>query len=137
MSSSLPFKFVFVLVSLLVIEVIPIQLQEGEELKENNVEHSELNDCVSVQRSSEVGVCFGKELLNNLNKYDEAESFSLANGVSFVRDEKTPRHFGGFLDKDPMDFRYLFYNFLYSFIVYIISYKKWITKKNSSKTIKT
>lgn len=108
MSSSLPFKFVFVLVSLLVIEVIPIQLQAGEELKENNVEHSELNDCVSVQRSSEVGVCFGKELLNNLNKYDEAESFSLANGVSFVRDEKTPRHFGGFLDKDPMDFRYLF-----------------------------
>ncbi|KAI8423207.1 hypothetical protein MSG28_014245 [Choristoneura fumiferana] len=105
MSSSLPFKFVFVFVSLLVIEVIPIQLQEGEELKQNNVENSELNDCVSVQRSSEVGVCFGKELLNNLNKYDEAESFSLANGVSFVRDEKTPRHFGSFLDKDPMDFR--------------------------------
>lgn len=88
-----------------VIEVIPIQLQGEEELKENNVEDSELNQCISVQRSTEVGVCFGKELLNKLNQYDEAESFSLSTGVSFVRDEKTPRDFGSFLDKDPMDFR--------------------------------
>ncbi|XP_048001452.1 uncharacterized protein LOC125238220 [Leguminivora glycinivorella] len=103
MSSSLPFTFVFLVLTL--VEVIPIQLQEGEELKENNVENTELNDCVSVQRSTEVGVCFGKEVLKNLDKYDEAESFSLTNGISFVRDEKTPRHFGSFLDKDPMDFR--------------------------------
>ncbi|XP_063629848.1 uncharacterized protein LOC134801246 [Cydia splendana] len=103
MSSSLRLTFVFLVLTL--VEVIPIQLQEGEELKENNVENAELNDCVSVQRSTEVGVCFGKEVLKNLDKYDEVESFSLANGISFVRDEKTPRHFGSFLDKDPMDFR--------------------------------
>lgn len=88
-----------------VIEVIPIQLQEEEKLKENNVDDSELNQCISVHRSTEVGVCFGKELLNKLNQYDEADSFSLSTGVSFVRDEKTPRDFGSFLDKDPMDFR--------------------------------
>lgn len=82
-----------------------MNLQEGEEIKENNVDDSQLNQCINVQRSSEVGVCFGKEILNKLNKYDEAESFSLASGVSFVRDEKTPRDFASLLDKDPMDFR--------------------------------
>lgn len=99
-------SFVYSLTLMLsVTEVIPIQLQQGEELKENNVEDSELNQCINVHRSTEVGVCFGKELLNKLNQYDEAESFNLANGVSFVRDEKTPRDFGSLLDKDPMDFR--------------------------------
>lgn len=83
-----------------------IQLQEGEQLNENDVENSQLNDCISVQRSSELGVCFGREVLNKLNKYDEADSFSLATGIAFVRDEKTPRDIGSFLDKDPMDFRY-------------------------------
>lgn len=98
-----------VLLLILVVEVIPIQLdlQEGEEVKGNHVDDSQLNECISVRRSTEVGVCFGKELLNKLNKYDEADAFSLATGVSFVRDEKTPRDIGAFLDKDPMDFRYL------------------------------
>ncbi|XP_026323050.1 uncharacterized protein LOC113232513 isoform X3 [Hyposmocoma kahamanoa] len=100
--SSLVFSL---MLTLLVIEVIPIQLQDEEELKENNVEDSELNQCISVHRSTEIGSCFGKELLNRLNQYNEAESFSLSTGVSFVRDEKTPRDFGSFLDKDPMDFR--------------------------------
>lgn len=88
-----------------VLEIIPIQLQEGEEYKENNLEGSQLNDCLGGAGRSEIGVCFGKELLNRLNDYDETESFSLANGVSFVRDDKTPRDIGSFLDKDPMDFR--------------------------------
>ncbi|XP_049880444.1 uncharacterized protein LOC126376939 [Pectinophora gossypiella] len=105
MSSSISTKLAFLITLSLAIEVIPIQLQEGEELKENNVEDSQLNQCINVQRSAEVGVCFGKELLNKLNQYDEADTFSLATGVSFVRDEKTPRDFGNFLDKDPMDFR--------------------------------
>ncbi|KOB56339.1 Osiris 10, partial [Operophtera brumata] len=124
-----------VILSLLMVEVIPIQLQEGEQIVENYVndsqlnecvsiqrsselglqegeqivenyvKDSQLNECVSIQRSSELGVCFGKEILNKLNKYDEAETFSLASGISFVRDEKTPRDIGSFLDKDPMDFR--------------------------------
>ncbi|XP_026734600.1 uncharacterized protein LOC113498682 [Trichoplusia ni] len=91
---------------ILVVEVIPIEieLQEGEEIKGNRVDGG-LNDCISVRRSTEVGVCFGKELLSKLNTYDEADAFSLATGVSFVRDEKTPRDIGAFLDKDPMDFR--------------------------------
>ncbi|XP_063834619.1 uncharacterized protein LOC135083802 isoform X1 [Ostrinia nubilalis] len=101
------FKIVFLLIASNVIEVIPIQLnlQEGEEIKENNVEDSQLNECLSVQRGAEVGVCFGKELLQKLSKFNEADTFSLATGVSFVRDEKTPRDIGSFLDKDPMDFR--------------------------------
>lgn len=103
-ASRLSLVFSLILMST-VIEVIPIQLQEEEELKENNVEDSELNQCINVHRSTEVGACFGKELLNKLNQYDEAESFSLSTGVSFVRDEKTPRDFASFLDKDPMDFR--------------------------------
>ncbi|KAJ8715396.1 hypothetical protein PYW07_009878 [Mythimna separata] len=96
-----------VLLLILVVEVIPIEidLQEGEEIKGNRVDDSQLNECISVRRSTDVGVCFGKELLNKLNKYDEADAFSLATGVSFVRDEKTPRDIGAFLDKDPMDFR--------------------------------
>lgn len=102
-------SFCFVVLLILVIEVIPIEidLQEGEELKANNIDDSQLNECLSVRRSSEVGVCFGKELLHKLNKYDEADSFSLATGVSFIRDEKAPRDIGTFLDKDPMDFRYI------------------------------
>ncbi|KAF9819272.1 hypothetical protein SFRURICE_000263 [Spodoptera frugiperda] len=96
-----------VILLILVVEVIPIQieLQEGEEIKGNNVDDSQLNECISVRRSTEIGECFGKELLTKLNKYDEADSFSLATGVSFVRDEKTPRDISAFLDKDPMDFR--------------------------------
>ncbi|XP_050685279.1 uncharacterized protein LOC126979787 [Leptidea sinapis] len=97
-------KKVFVLI-ISIVGVIPIQLdlQEGETIKENNIDN--LNECLGVQRGVELGVCFGKEVLNKLNDYDEAESFSLANGVAFVRDEKTPRDIGSFLDKDPMDFR--------------------------------
>ncbi|KAJ2940528.1 hypothetical protein O0L34_g6464 [Tuta absoluta] len=105
MFSPKPAKFVPILVLLLAIEVIPIQLQQGEEIKENNVEDSQLNQCINVRRSTEVGVCFGKELLHKLNQYEESDEFSLANGVSFVRDEKTPRDIASFLDKDPMDFR--------------------------------
>lgn len=101
----------FLLFLLLVTDVIPvqIQLQEGEELDDNKLQGSQLNKCLSERRGAEVGVCFGKELLSNLNQYDEAESFTLATGVTFVRDEKTPREFGNFLDKDPMDYRYIFY----------------------------
>lgn len=97
---------IFSVFLILVVEVIPIEieLQEGEEIKGNRVDGS-LNDCISARRSTEVGVCFGKEVLNKLNTYDEADAFSLATGVSFVRDEKTPRDIGAFLDKDPMDFR--------------------------------
>lgn len=95
-----------IILSLLSVEVIPIQLQEGEQI-ENDVNDSQLNECISIERSSDLGVCFGKEVLNKLNNYDEAETFSLATGISFVRDEKTPRDIGSFLDKDPMDFRYL------------------------------
>lgn len=102
------FSFKFALIStLLIVEVIPIKLslQEGEELQHNNVEESELNNCITTKRGVDIGVCFGKELLNKLNKYDESESFSLASSVSLVRDDKTPRDLGSFLDKDPMDFR--------------------------------
>ncbi|XP_048486660.1 uncharacterized protein LOC105391597 [Plutella xylostella] len=95
----------FVLVPLMIYSVNPITLQEGEEIKENNIDGSQLNQCLSDRRGVEVGVCFGKELLNKLNRYDEAESFSLATGLELVRDEKTPRDIGSFLDKDPMDFR--------------------------------
>ncbi|XP_021189923.3 uncharacterized protein LOC110375942 [Helicoverpa armigera] len=100
-------NFISVILLILVVEVIPIEieLQEGEEIKGNRVDDSQLNECISVRRNTEVGVCFGKELLNKLNKYEEADAFSLATGVSFVRDEKTPRDIGAFLDKDPMDFR--------------------------------
>lgn len=98
--------FFFILIILASVNgIIPIQLQEGEEFKENNVEGTQLNDCISSSGRSEIGVCFGKELLNKLNDYDETESFSLATGVSLIRDEKTPRDIGSFLDKDPMDFR--------------------------------
>lgn len=103
MSPKSTFILVLSLLSVLS-EVIPIQLQQGEQI-DNDVDDSQLNECVSIQRSSELGVCFGKEVLNRLNKYDETESFSLATGISFVRDEKTPRDIGSFLDKDPMDFR--------------------------------
>lgn len=116
--SFLSSSLVFLVLSLHIIQVIPIQLQlqEGEEFKENVVEDSQLNECISVQRSAELGVCFGKEVLNQLNKYNEADTFSLATGVSFVRDDKTPRDFASFLDKDPMDFRY--YSFQdYSFLI--------------------
>ncbi|CAG9794897.1 unnamed protein product [Diatraea saccharalis] len=98
-------KLVLVIAAVNIIEVIPIQLQQGEELKQNNIEDSQLNECLSVQRGAEVGVCFGKEMLNKLTKFNEEDSFSLATGVSFVRDEKTPRDIEGFLDRDPMDFR--------------------------------
>lgn len=100
-------NFVLAVLLIHVIEVIPIQmeLQDGEELKGNNIEQPHLNECLSTRRSNEVGVCFGRELLNKLNTYDETDSFSLATGVTFVRDEKTPRDIGAFLDKDPMDFR--------------------------------
>lgn len=100
-------KFTFVVTLSLLSVAIPIQLQEGEQLVENDLNGSQLNECISVQRSSELGVCFGKEVLNKLNTYDEAETFSLATGISFVRDDKTPRDIGSFLDKDPMDFRYI------------------------------
>lgn len=106
MAAKLSIKFAVLIILLVTVEIIPIQLQEGEELKENYVEGSQLNQCLSVSGRSEIGVCFGKELLSKLNDYDETEAFSLATGVSFVRDEKTPRDFGSFLDKDPMDFRY-------------------------------
>jgi hypothetical protein len=100
-------KLVLLVLAFNVIEVIPVQLhlQEGEELKENNVEESQLNECLSVRKGTELGVCFGKEILSKLTKFNEADSFSLATGVSFLRDEKTPRDIEGFLDKDPMDFR--------------------------------
>ncbi|GBP17597.1 hypothetical protein EVAR_12304_1 [Eumeta japonica] len=87
---------------------VQLHLQQGEELNENNVEKSELDSCMSVQgKSRDIGVCLGKEVINNLNKYDELDSFSLAAGVTFVRDEKSPRDIGSFLDKDPMDIRNL------------------------------
>ncbi|XP_026492481.2 uncharacterized protein Osi10a [Vanessa tameamea] len=105
MAEKLAAKFVILIILSVTVEIMPIQLQEGEELKENNVEGSQLNQCLSGSGRSEIGVCFGKELLNKLNDYDETETFSLATGVSFVRDDKTPRNFGNFLDKDPMDFR--------------------------------
>ncbi|CAH0401543.1 unnamed protein product [Chilo suppressalis] len=98
-------KLLLIIAAVNIIEVIPIQLQEGEELKQNDIEESQLNECLSVRRGSEVGVCFGKEILHKLTKFNEDDSFSLANGVSFVRDEKTPRDIEGFLDRDPMDFR--------------------------------
>ncbi|XP_004926136.1 uncharacterized protein LOC101744363 [Bombyx mori] len=87
--------------------VIPIQLslQEGEEINENVVQGSKLNECLNDRRGAEVGVCFGKELINRLNEYEDSDTFSLATGVALVRDEKTPRDIGTFLDKDPMDFR--------------------------------
>ncbi|XP_026754402.2 uncharacterized protein LOC113514512 [Galleria mellonella] len=105
--SSLSVILAFLFISLKIIQVIPIQLElkEGDNYKDNVVDDSQLNECISVQRSAELGVCFGKEILNNLNKFNEADSFSLATGVSFVRDEKTPRDIASFLDKDPMDFR--------------------------------
>ncbi|CAH2097083.1 unnamed protein product [Euphydryas editha] len=105
MARKFSLKFAVLIILLIAVEIIPIQLQEGEELHENNVEGSQLNQCLSVSGRSEIGVCFGKELLSKLNDYDETEAFSLATGVSFVRDDKTPRDFGSFLDKDPMDFR--------------------------------
>ncbi|XP_072935186.1 uncharacterized protein Osi10a isoform X2 [Epargyreus clarus] len=100
-------KFACFFLLSMIINVIPIQLelQEGEELKGNNVDNSQLNECINGHRNSEVGVCFGKEILNQLNNYEESDTFSLATGVSFVRDEKTPRDISSFLDKDPMDFR--------------------------------
>lgn len=98
-------KFSILIILAIVVEIIPIQLQEGEEYKVNSIEGSQLNDCLSTSGRSEIGVCFGKELLYKLNDYDETEAFSLATGVTFVRDEKTPRDIGSFLDKDPMDFR--------------------------------
>ncbi|CAH2268234.1 jg22293 [Pararge aegeria aegeria] len=82
-----------------------LQIKNGAKFKRSNEEGSQLNECLSVSDRSEVGVCFGKELLNKLNDYDETDSFSLVTGVSFVRDEKLPRDIGNFLDKDPMDFR--------------------------------
>ncbi|XP_032523671.2 uncharacterized protein LOC116774991 [Danaus plexippus] len=98
-------KLTVVVILSVVVEIIPIQLQEGEDLKGNNIDGSQLNQCLSVSGRSEVGVCFGKELLNTLSAYDETDTFSLATGVSFVRDEKGPRSIGNFLDKDPMDIR--------------------------------
>ncbi|XP_034837102.1 uncharacterized protein Osi10a [Maniola hyperantus] len=94
-----------VIVLSIIVEIIPIQhqLQNGGEVKRNGVEGSALNECLSDR--SEVGVCFGKELLYKLNDYDETDSFSLVTGVSFIRDEKLPRDIGSFLDKDPLDFR--------------------------------
>ncbi|CAG4970433.1 unnamed protein product [Colias eurytheme] len=96
-------QVVTALILITVLEVIPIQLQQGETLEGNNVDNTNLNACLNEERGA--AVCFGKELLHKLNNYDEADSFSLANGVSFVRDEKTPRDISAFLDKDPMDFR--------------------------------
>lgn len=101
---SLTLKFI-VLLLIFVVEVIPIQLSNQDDLKENNLGNSELNQCLSVERGFRVGACFGKEVLNKLNTYDETDSFSLATGVDLVRDEKAPRDIGNFLDKDPMDFR--------------------------------
>ncbi|KAJ0170873.1 hypothetical protein K1T71_013645 [Dendrolimus kikuchii] len=101
---SLTLKFI-VLLLILIVEVIPIQLSGQDDLKENNLESSELNQCLSVERGLRVGACFGKEVLNKLNTYEEADAFSLATGVAFVRDDKAPRDIGSFLDKDPMDFR--------------------------------
>ncbi|XP_013165457.1 PREDICTED: uncharacterized protein LOC106116242 [Papilio xuthus] len=98
-------KYVFLIV-VLISEVIPIQLDRHDgEIIEDQLPTSQLNKCLSVKRGAEVGVCFGEELLANLNHYDETESFSLATGVSFLRDEKTPRGLGNFLDKDPLDYR--------------------------------
>ncbi|XP_022127802.2 uncharacterized protein LOC111002020 [Pieris rapae] len=94
----------FVIIILSLTGVMSIQLQEGETIHENNIDNS-LNQCLGDQRVASVGVCFGKELLTKLNNYEETDSFSLANGISFIRDEKTPREIGAFLDKDPMDFR--------------------------------
>ncbi|XP_052744882.1 urease accessory protein UreE [Bicyclus anynana] len=107
MFANFPFKFTSLIILSVIVEIIPIQMQmpNGEEYKRNSVDGSQLNDCLSVTERSEMGVCFGKELLNRLNDYDETDSFSLATGVSFVRDEKLPRDIGSFLDKDPMDFR--------------------------------
>lgn len=99
-------KLTVVVILSVVVEIIPIQMQGGEDLKGNNIDGSQLNQCLSVSGRSEVGVCFGKELLNTLSAYDETDTFSLATGVSFVRDEKGPRSIGNFLDKDPMDIRY-------------------------------
>ncbi|XP_038219393.1 uncharacterized protein LOC119837737 [Zerene cesonia] len=98
-------QVVTALILITVLEVKPIQLQQGETIEGNNVEGTNLNACLSEERGAALGVCFGKELLHKLNNYDEADSFSLASGVSFVRDEKTPRDISAFLDKDPMDFR--------------------------------
>lgn len=96
----------FIILSM-VVEIIPIQFQNtnGEHIKRSSIEGSQLSECLSETERSEMGVCFAKELLNKLNDYDEVDSFSLATGVSFVRDEKVPRDIGSFLDKDPMDFR--------------------------------
>lgn len=108
MGLELDFKSILLLIISISVPIAPVQLhlQEGEEISENNVENSKLNDCLKSQSGNQdLGVCFGKEILNNLNKYDEVDSFSLATGVAFVRDEKTPRDIASFLDKDPMDFR--------------------------------
>lgn len=96
----------FIILSVIV-EIIPIQFKnpDVERIKRNGIEGSQLNECLSESDRSEMGVCFSKELLNQLNDYDELDSFSLATGVSFVRDEKVTRDIGSFLDKDPMDFR--------------------------------
>ncbi|KPJ20266.1 hypothetical protein RR48_04864 [Papilio machaon] len=98
-------KYVLLIV-VLISEVIPIQIDRHDgDIIEDQLPTSQLNKCLNIKRGVEVGVCFGEELLANLNHYDETESFSLATGVSFLRDEKTPRGLGNFLDKDPLDYR--------------------------------
>lgn len=97
--------------SMMVISSNPIMTENtsSEQSNENKVDGSNFNTCLSTQKSSDLGYCFGKEVLSKLNDFNEADSFSFANGVDFVRDEKTPRDYSSFLDKDPLDFR-LVYN---------------------------
>lgn len=73
----------------------------------------EFNACLKPDRpSGGLVTCFGHQALRQLQDLEEREEFALADGVSLKRDDAGPRDISNFLDRDPMDFRYV-HNFIY------------------------
>lgn len=87
----------------------PVQLP-GEPTAKQTIskKSSTLNFCYKPDTpSSDLFTCVGHQMLEKLQDLEEKEEFNLAEGVIMKRDESGPRDISNYLDKDPMDFRYI------------------------------
>lgn len=75
-----------------------------------NIDNAQsLGQCLRNKKGARLGTslmtCAGNKALHTLQVWEDADNFSLIEGLKIVRDEKASRTFENFLDKDPMDFR--------------------------------
>jgi hypothetical protein len=88
----------------------PVQLS-GESItlsKKTVSKFDNINVCLKPDRpTNDYFSCFGHQMLRKLQDLEDREEFNLVDGVSMRRDESGPRDISNFLDKNPLDYRYL------------------------------